>query len=107
DIPFNEADWEKLEARLDAADAPVAVSKTGGNKLTAAVVVIAALIFTAALWVNYRYASAPASPSSTTSTEPDRNREEVTTDLPGQSEEGAEQDALNGRDRLPSSSAPA
>lgn len=56
DVPFNEDDWKKLEARLDAEDlSGVSVSKKAGAKMAAAIVAGVILLFTGAYWVNSRY----------------------------------------------------
>lgn len=57
EVPFNEEDWKKLEARLDAADAanPVPVVKSRVGTYTAAAV--AGLVLLAALWWTHQYVS--------------------------------------------------
>lgn len=55
DVPFNEEDWKKLEARLDAQDALISGVKKTGSKVVSAVVISIVLLFTAGLIVNDRY----------------------------------------------------
>lgn len=56
DVPFNEEDWKKLEARLDAADpSGMAGAKMTGGKMATAVAIGVILLFTGAFWVNSEY----------------------------------------------------
>ncbi|MEX1239209.1 MAG: hypothetical protein WEB30_05815 [Cyclobacteriaceae bacterium] len=53
DVPFNEMDWKKLEARLDAVDpSGISGAKKAGGKVASAVVVGVVLLFTGAVWIN-------------------------------------------------------
>ncbi len=65
DVSFNEDDWKKLEARLDAADAGQTVAKKA-SRTTTSVVVGTVLLFSSAIWINDRYDiisfTAPAAP---------------------------------------------
>ena len=57
EVPFNEDDWRRLEARLDAEDAltGAGAAKQSGGKFPTAAAVSIALLFTAALWVAFEY----------------------------------------------------
>ena len=55
DVTFNEEDWKKLEARLDAAASDFVAAKKTGSKITSAVVVGIVLLFSSLLWVDSRY----------------------------------------------------
>jgi hypothetical protein len=63
DVPFNEDDWKKLEARLDAHDALTGGVQKAGSKLVSAVAVSVILLFTAGLVVNDHYRLIPLKPS--------------------------------------------
>jgi hypothetical protein len=63
DVPFNEEDWKKLEARLDAHDALMAGARKPGSKIVSAVAVSVILLFTAGLVVNDHYRFIPLTPS--------------------------------------------
>lgn len=51
DVSFNEEDWKKLEARLDAADADIIVRKRSGARVAAAVVIAMAVLFSGGVWL--------------------------------------------------------
>ena len=55
DVSFNEEDWKKLEARLDAGEGAVVPPKGVRAKVAGAVLVAALLLLTGALWLNARY----------------------------------------------------
>ena len=59
EVPFNEDDWKKLEARLDAADvsAVSGVKKVGG-KMISAMVAGVILLFVGGFWLGSTYESA-------------------------------------------------
>src|SRR5688500_14534565 len=60
DVTFNEEDWKKLEARLDAEGAGFADAKKTGSKITSAVVVGAVLLFSSLLWLDSRFDILPS-----------------------------------------------
>src|SRR5688500_14079853 len=60
DVTFNEEDWKKLEARLDAEGAGFADAKKTGSKITSAVVVGTVLLFSSLLWVDSGYDIVPS-----------------------------------------------
>ena len=51
EVTFNEEDWKKLEARLDAADAGKGVAEKTGSKITTAVIVGVVLLVSTSLWI--------------------------------------------------------
>lgn len=55
DVTFNEEDWKKLEARLNAGGAGFVDAKKTGRKITTAVVVGTIVLFSSLLWVNSPY----------------------------------------------------
>ena len=56
EVPFNEDDWKKLEARLDAADlSAVSNVKKVGGKMISAMVAGVILLFVGGVWVGSRY----------------------------------------------------
>lgn len=59
DIAFNENDWKKLEARLDAKGTHLSVVKKIRNKIIGAVVLFALLIFSSVFWLNRGYEQHP------------------------------------------------
>jgi hypothetical protein len=56
DLAFNEEDWKKLEARLDAEERTPAFVQRSGVRIIAAVVIGALLFFSGALWMHFQYA---------------------------------------------------
>ena len=54
DVSYNEADWKKLEARLDAGQTLSKAPRYSSNR-TAAAVAIAIILFSGAFWINSRY----------------------------------------------------
>ena len=50
DIPFDEADWKRLEARLDAAEARASVTRRNRNRI-AGTSLIAVLMVGGIYWV--------------------------------------------------------
>ena len=55
EVSFNEQDWQKLEARLDAKEAALVTTKKAGNKIAAAVVVGVLVLSTGVWWANSHY----------------------------------------------------
>ena len=55
DVTFNEDDWKKLEARLDAADAGTPVKAPVGNRIITAVVIGIVLLSGTGIWLGARY----------------------------------------------------
>lgn len=55
EISFNEEDWKRLEARLDAQGAGVADAKRTGSKIISALVLGTILLFSSLLWVDAPY----------------------------------------------------
>ena len=51
DVSFNEEDWKKLEARLDAADAGIIVRKKSGTRVAAAVMIATAVLLSGGVWL--------------------------------------------------------
>lgn len=64
DVTFNEEDWKKLEARLDAGEDVVGAQKTP-NTITATVVTATVLLFSALVLLNMRYEVIDFSPTTT------------------------------------------
>ena len=54
DVTFNEDDWKKLEARLDAADVVKPVTGTDGHRTVTAVVVAILLLTIGGIWLGSR-----------------------------------------------------
>ena len=59
DIAFNENDWKKLEARLDAKGTHLSAVKKTRNKIAGAVVLTALLIFSSVYWLNKDFERQP------------------------------------------------
>ena len=89
DVTFNEDDWKKLEARLEAAEAGLASRKKTGNKIATAVVVGTLLFFSGALWVNSRYEFIPLAQTANPGEEPDEKITETLAGLPDTPEIGS------------------
>lgn len=56
ELAFNEDDWKKLEARLDAEERGLTFYQRSGVRIIAAVVIGALLFFSGALWMHFQYA---------------------------------------------------
>src|SRR5687767_11003598 len=52
DVTFNEDDWKKLEARLDAEQAGLAKTEKAGSKIVTAVAIAIIMGFSGAVWLN-------------------------------------------------------
>jgi hypothetical protein len=55
EVSFNEKDWKKLEARLEAQEAAAPRPKMGAGKWAAAVFVASGILFSVGFWLNSRY----------------------------------------------------
>jgi hypothetical protein len=55
DVTFNEEDWKKLEARLDATDGGFIEAKKPGGRITTAIVIGTLFFFSTVVWLNSRY----------------------------------------------------
>lgn len=82
DVTFNENDWKKLEARLEAEEAGLTVAKKTGNKIATAVVVGVLLIFSGAVWVNSRYENIPPAQNGESGQQLDKNIAETPARIP-------------------------
>jgi hypothetical protein len=82
DVTFNEDDWKKLEARLDAEGAGLAGTKKTGNKIATAVVVGTLLFFSGAFWVNSRYDIIPLTQTDKSAEQSDKKITETLAGLP-------------------------
>lgn len=75
DIPFDESNWRKLEARLDAQKLLTAGAERAPMKLAVATGIVLLLLFCGALWMNYLYNFIPVrnamAPSANTGTRAD------------------------------------
>ncbi len=55
DVSFNEDDWKKLEARLDAEEGALIPPRATGLKVAAGVLIAAVLLISGGLWLNSHY----------------------------------------------------
>lgn len=55
DVTFNEADWKKLEARLDAQEGATVPSRTGVAKWVAGIAIVTAVLTSGGIWLNSKY----------------------------------------------------
>ncbi|HET7178452.1 MAG TPA: hypothetical protein VFI14_01945, partial [Chryseosolibacter sp.] len=55
DVTFNEADWKKLEARLDAQEGATIPSRTGVTKWIAGIAIMTVVLSSGGIWLNSKY----------------------------------------------------
>lgn len=55
DVTFNEADWKKLEARLDAQEGTTIPSRTGVVKWVAGIAIMTVVLSSGGIWLNSKY----------------------------------------------------
>ena len=77
DVTFNEDDWKKLEARLDAADAGTPLKAPVGNRIITTIVIGLVLLSGTGIWLGARYDLFGKVNSQTERTMPDNQQDPV------------------------------